>query len=112
LSPCDGAVFHDWFTARRDGQWTTGSWTAIRRSPVLFVSGYAQGAIAEHGLLEASMEFLPKPFTPSKLLARVRSIRDERGEIVSLCTEGRRAAHMESRLQLLQVDRLGEVPVL
>jgi PAS domain S-box-containing protein len=43
---------------------------------VLFVSGYARGAIADHGLSDGGMELLPKPFTPSTLLARVRAILD------------------------------------
>jgi CheY-like chemotaxis protein len=43
---------------------------------VLFVSGYAQSAIVREGVLEAGVDFLPKPFTPVTLRARVREILD------------------------------------
>ncbi len=43
---------------------------------VLFVSGYTQEIIQRHGALEAGVELLAKPFTPSSLLARVRAVLD------------------------------------
>jgi two-component system, cell cycle sensor histidine kinase and response regulator CckA len=46
--------------------------------PALFVSGYPQEVIARRGVLDSGIEFLPKPFTPSALVARVRSILDGR----------------------------------
>lgn len=39
---------------------------------VLFMSGYTDDAILRHGVLEAQMPFLQKPFTPSKLRIKVR----------------------------------------
>ncbi|HET6438558.1 MAG TPA: PAS domain S-box protein [Anaeromyxobacter sp.] len=44
---------------------------------VLFVSGYAQDTIDHRGVPGPAMSFLPKPFTPTVLLARVRAILDE-----------------------------------
>ncbi len=43
---------------------------------MLYVSGYTQDAIAQRGVLEARVEFLPKPFTASVLLERVRAVLD------------------------------------
>ena len=40
----------------------------------LFISGYPEGAIAEHGLLGVAGEFLQKPYSPDTLLARVRQL--------------------------------------
>ena len=39
---------------------------------VLFASGYTAEAIARHGVLEAGMDLIHKPFTPDALLQRVR----------------------------------------
>ena len=41
---------------------------------VLFMSGYTQTAIVQNGALEVGLNFLPKPFTPGELLARVREV--------------------------------------
>jgi DNA-binding response OmpR family regulator len=45
---------------------------------VLFVSGYTQDAIDRQGALAPGTSFLPKPFTPAQLLARVRAVLDAR----------------------------------
>jgi len=43
---------------------------------VLFVSGYTRDAIAQRGVLDEGIEFLPKPFSGAGLLARVRELLD------------------------------------
>jgi len=42
--------------------------------PVLFVSGHTDDAVVRHGLLHQTIHFLPKPYVPSELVARVREI--------------------------------------
>ncbi|MFI5278985.1 MAG: PAS domain S-box protein [Gemmatimonadales bacterium] len=45
---------------------------------LLFVSGYNEDAVIQHGVQEAGLPFLQKPFTPSALLGMVRQVLDER----------------------------------
>jgi two-component system cell cycle sensor histidine kinase/response regulator CckA len=44
---------------------------------VLYSSGYTDNAIAEHGVLEAGVNFLQKPYTASELAMRVREVLDQ-----------------------------------
>jgi two-component system cell cycle sensor histidine kinase/response regulator CckA len=44
--------------------------------PVLYISGYTQDAFNEQRPVGGDDQFLPKPFTPSELLARVRQVLD------------------------------------
>jgi two-component system cell cycle sensor histidine kinase/response regulator CckA len=44
--------------------------------PVLFMSGYADTAIVEHGMLQAGRAYLQKPFTPVQLARVVRRVLD------------------------------------
>jgi YesN/AraC family two-component response regulator len=41
---------------------------------VLFMSGYAEGILSDHGLLGASINLLEKPFTEKSLLAKLREV--------------------------------------
>jgi len=47
-----------------------------REMKVLFMSGYADDAIVQHGVLDSNAGFLQKPFTPDVLVRKVREILD------------------------------------
>ena len=44
---------------------------------VLFTSGYADDVIARRGVLSGSIAFLAKPYSPERLLAKIRSVLDQ-----------------------------------
>ncbi len=46
---------------------------------VLFMSGYTDDAMANHGVLEPGMTLLEKPITPEALLGKVRAVLDAAG---------------------------------
>ncbi len=50
---------------------------AIRpETKVLYMSGYTDNAIGDHGLLDRGTAFLSKPFTPDTLMRKVREVLD------------------------------------
>ena len=45
----------------------------------LYVSGYTNNTIMQHGVLEAGIAFLQKPYTPGILACKVRDVLDSSG---------------------------------
>jgi CheY-like chemotaxis protein len=46
---------------------------------VLYMSGYADRAISKRGVRRREVAFLPKPFTPAELIAKVRDVLEDSG---------------------------------
>ena len=50
--------------------------TVRRELKVLFMSGYADDAIVQQGVLEPGAAYLQKPFTPDALAGKIRELLD------------------------------------
>ncbi|MGC3959146.1 MAG: response regulator [Verrucomicrobiota bacterium] len=48
----------------------------IPNTRVLFMSGYTDDALAQHGVLEPGLWFIEKPFSPARLARKVREVLD------------------------------------
>ncbi len=48
---------------------------------ILFISGYTEEAILQHGVLESGAAFIQKPFLPSTQVCKVRAVLDETRQV-------------------------------
>jgi PAS domain S-box-containing protein len=69
---------------------------ALPQTKVLLMSGYTDDALAHHGVLDESLSFLEKPFSPVGLARKVR-------EVIDSSAPGARATVNGSRLQSLKI---------
>jgi two-component system cell cycle sensor histidine kinase/response regulator CckA len=54
-------------------EWLKATYPDIK---ILFTSGYTDDAIAQHGVLDAGVAFLAKPYSPKILARKVRAMLD------------------------------------
>ncbi len=56
------------------------------KSRILFMSGYTADVIAHRGVLDADVEYLPKPFTPDSLARKIRELLAHKRDIAADAT--------------------------
>jgi PAS domain S-box-containing protein len=54
---------------------------------VLFTSGYTDDALADNGILDPTISFIEKPFSPSRLNHKVREVLEQRGGALTTTKE-------------------------
>jgi signal transduction histidine kinase/ActR/RegA family two-component response regulator len=69
---------------------------ALPQTKVLLMSGYTDDALAHHGVLDESLSFLEKPFSPVGLARKVR-------EVIDSPAPGQRTPVNGSQLQSLEI---------
>jgi DNA-binding response OmpR family regulator len=75
-------IFWDVMLGGADG------YAVLRRfKKVFFMSGYTDEAIVDQGVLNSSVEFIQKPFTPAALSKKVREVLDSNGNARALQPE-------------------------
>jgi len=67
------------------------------RLRVLYMSGYTDSAIADHGVLEPGTYLLHKPFTEEALIRKVREVLDAEAPGLSTPKDAEVLAESESR---------------
>jgi CheY-like chemotaxis protein len=67
-----------------DGKQVADRLSALRPGiKVLFMSGYTDESIVQHGILDPSVHFIQKPFTPMGLTKKVREVLDSNGKLTT-----------------------------
>ena len=74
------------FSQEKWGMIKIGSKSLLAYHPemhVLYMSGYTEDAIVNHGVLESGVNFIQKPFSSDQLAIRVREVLDTKQPVQS-----------------------------
>ena len=104
---CDGTIHllvTDVIMPHMNGHELVGKLSSVRpEMKVLFVSGYSDNDIGDHGVLDPRFELLQKPFTPQTLARKIRDVihasprRSEQPRYVRSSVQGSRPAVQAGR---------------